>query len=282
MATTKLVDLTAALLERQAQIAVTLAALKRIEIFTADIEAQGFGVAVSDPADDAITITIMLASPTLIVVPEPPPPSPPPARADAPQGGAGEADQGGPVGAALVEEDTVGDIALKTGPLDAEERKIILSRTAEGVSRREIAEELHRRVQAIALFLTAHEYSAAEAQRKATTQFKPPAVAEVEAAPPQPTPEPPRTTHRGGPAWAIEIHHRLDRLGNDRVFTPKVDLDLVQRLAKGQKLGWISQDLGIDQPLLKARFGKLVPETGIVAQDRVLTVLRERAEDPAI
>jgi hypothetical protein len=82
----------------------------------------------------------------------------------------------------------------------------------------------------------------------------------------------------GVPGWRREIEDRLNRLGNAAPFTPQVDLALLEGLAKGHKLGWISSDLGIDFEPLKARFVRLVPEPGIVAQDRVLTVLRARAK----
>ena len=81
----------------------------------------------------------------------------------------------------------------------------------------------------------------------------------------------------GVPGWRREIGDRLSRLGNAAPFTPQVDLALLEGLAKGHKLGWISTDLGIDFEALKTRFRQLVPEPGIVAQDRVLTVLRARA-----
>jgi len=81
----------------------------------------------------------------------------------------------------------------------------------------------------------------------------------------------------GVPVWRREIEDRLNRLGNAAPFTPQVDLALLEGLAKGHKLGWISTDLGIDFDALKTRFRQLVPEPGIVAQDRVLTVLRARA-----
>jgi hypothetical protein len=81
----------------------------------------------------------------------------------------------------------------------------------------------------------------------------------------------------GVPVWRREIEDRLTRLGNAAPFTPQVDLALLEGLAKGHKLGWISTDLGIDFEALKTRFRQLVPEPGIVAQDRVLTVLRARA-----
>ena len=81
----------------------------------------------------------------------------------------------------------------------------------------------------------------------------------------------------GVPVWRREIEDRLTRLGNAAPFTPQVDLALLQGLAKGHKLGWISTDLGIDFDALKVRFRQLVPEPGIVAQDRVLAVLRARA-----
>jgi hypothetical protein len=81
----------------------------------------------------------------------------------------------------------------------------------------------------------------------------------------------------GVPVWRREIEDRLNRLGNAAPFTPKVDLALLEGLAKGHKLGWISTDLGIDFDALKTRFRQLVPEPGIVAQDRVGAVLRARA-----
>jgi hypothetical protein len=81
----------------------------------------------------------------------------------------------------------------------------------------------------------------------------------------------------GVPVWRREIEARLNRLGNASPFTPQVDLALLEGLAKGHKLGWISTDLGIDFDALKTRFRQLVPEPGIVAQDRVGAVLRARA-----
>ena len=81
----------------------------------------------------------------------------------------------------------------------------------------------------------------------------------------------------GVPGWRREIEDRLNRLGNPAPFTPQADLALVEGLAKGHKLGRIATDLGIDFYALSPRFRQLVPEPGIVAQDRVLTVLRARA-----
>ncbi len=123
--------------------------------------------------------------------------------------------------------------------------------------------------------------------RPADAPPRAPTAAEVVAAP-EPDPElvravveavvPPAPPFDPGvPVWRREIEDRLDRLGNAAPFTPQVDLALLEGLAKGHKLGWISTDLGIDFEPLKARFVRLVPEPGIVAQDRVLTVLRARA-----
>lgn len=50
-------------------------------------------------------------------------------------------------------------VDLRTGPLDADERAEILRLTAEGMSRRDIAGVIGRKVQTVALFLTAQEYS---------------------------------------------------------------------------------------------------------------------------
>jgi hypothetical protein len=82
----------------------------------------------------------------------------------------------------------------------------------------------------------------------------------------------------GVPVWRREIE---DRLGNAAPFTPQVDLALLEGLAKGHKLGWISADLGIDFVDLKRRFALLVPEPGIAAQARVLNMLRLRAAPKA-
>ena len=123
--------------------------------------------------------------------------------------------------------------------------------------------------------------------RPADAPPRAPTAAEVVAAP-EPDPElvravveavvPPAPPFDPGvPVWRREIEDRLNRLGNAAPFTPQVDLALLEGLAKGHKLGWISSDLGIDFEPLKARFVRLVPEPGIVAQDRVLTVLRARA-----
>ena len=81
----------------------------------------------------------------------------------------------------------------------------------------------------------------------------------------------------GVPVWRREIEDRLNRLGNAAPFTPQVDLALLEGLAKGHKLGWISTDLGIDFDSLKTRFRQLVPEPGIVAQERLGAELRRRA-----
>ena len=83
------------------------------------------------------------------------------------------------------------------------------------------------------------------------------------------------------PAWQRECEDRLDRLGNPAPFTPQVDLALLEGLAKGHKLNWISADLGIDFVDLKRRFALLVPEPGIVAQTRALEMLRLRAAPKA-
>jgi hypothetical protein len=85
----------------------------------------------------------------------------------------------------------------------------------------------------------------------------------------------------GVPVWRREIEDRLNRLGNAAPFTPQVDLALLEGLAKGHKLNWISADLGIDFVDLKRRFALLVPEPGIAAQARVLNMLRLRAAPKA-
>ena len=104
----------------------------------------------------------------------------------------------------------------------------------------------------------------------------PPAAAGIEAVvPPAPPFDP------GVPVWQREIQDRLDRLGNPAPFTPQVDLALLEGLAKGHKLNWISADLGIDFLDLKRRFTLLVPEPGIAAQARVLNMLRARAAPKA-
>jgi hypothetical protein len=103
-----------------------------------------------------------------------------------------------------------------------------------------------------------------------------PARAGIEAVvPPAPPFDP------GVPVWQREIQDRLDRLGNLAPFTPQVDLALLEGLAKGHKLNWISADLGIDFVDLKRRFALLVPEPGIAAQARVLNMLRLRAAPKA-
>ncbi len=123
--------------------------------------------------------------------------------------------------------------------------------------------------------------------RPADAPPRAPTAAEVVAAP-EPDPElvravveavvPPAPPFDPGvPVWRREIEDRLNRLGNAAPFTPQVDLALLEGLAKGHKLGWISTDLGIDFDALKVRFRQLVPEPGIVAQDRVGAVLRARA-----
>jgi hypothetical protein len=162
-----------------------------------------------------------------------------------------------------------------TGPFsDAEKARIAAMQGTQTVQ--QMAAVLNRRVQAVALYLNGQTNWMERVQAKLppapAAPVPEPVGAVVEAPVPPAPPFGPSV-----PGWRREIEDRLNRLGNPAPFTRQVDLALLEGLAKGHKLGWISSDLGIDFNGLKARFVRLVPEPGIVAQERVLTVLRARA-----
>ncbi len=162
-----------------------------------------------------------------------------------------------------------------TGPFSEDEKARIAAMQGTRTVQ-QMAAVLNRRVQAVALYLNGQTNWMERVQAKlppAPAAPVPEPVGAVMEAPVPPAPP----FDPGVPGWRREIEGRLNRLGNAAPFTPQVDLALLDGLAKGHKLGWISSDLGIDFEALKARFVRLVPEPGIVAQERVLTVLRARA-----
>jgi hypothetical protein len=162
-----------------------------------------------------------------------------------------------------------------TGPFSEDEKARIAAMQGTQTVQ-QMAAVLDRRVQAVALYLNWQKHSKEKVQEKLPPVPAAPVPEPVGAVVEAPVPPAP-PFGPGVPVWRREIEGRLDRLGNAAPFTPQVDLALLEGLAKGHKLGWISSDLGIDFEALKARFAGLVPEPGIVAQERVLTVLRARA-----
>lgn len=82
------------------------------------------------------------------------------------------------------------------------------------------------------------------------------------------------------PLWARQINATLNAIGYKPPFTPQLDLELVERLAQGEKLAEIAADTGIDAGKLKARFLALTPDgrPTLTEQQHLIEVLRVRAE----
>ncbi|MES2845621.1 MAG: hypothetical protein V4747_11380 [Pseudomonadota bacterium] len=190
----------------------------------------------------------------------------------------------------------LGPSAPILGPLTGAERAQILREVAAGKSRADIARDLNRRVQTVALFITS-----VEAVQKAATPNKivdelaaftkmghevepaatsvhpkgsqiAQAAASVAADAARPAlPSKPATV--AAPAVAVpplpiprddgrsfrqrEIGAMLDGLRARKGFDAELDLELVEALTKGQKLAVISADLGVDSRALADRWGDL-------------------------
>ena len=162
-----------------------------------------------------------------------------------------------------------------TGPFSEDEKARIAAMQGTQTVQ-QMAAALNRKVQSVALYLNGQTYLKKNAQEKLPPVPAAPVPEPVGAVMEHPVPPAP-PFDPGVPVWRREVEDRLNSLGNAAPFTPQVDLALLERLARGHKLGWISTDLDIDFNALRARFARLVLEPGIVAQERVLTVLRARA-----
>ncbi|MEH6776267.1 MAG: hypothetical protein V7668_20250, partial [Cereibacter changlensis] len=86
------------------------------------------------------------------------------------------------------------------------------------------------------------------------------------------------------PVWHAPIDRHLTTLGYSGGWSAGLDLDLVEGLSKGIKLGMLATDLGLDTSALKSRFTALTAcvrdDFGMMTieqQKRLLTVLRSRA-----
>ena len=111
------------------------------------------------------------------------------------------------------------------------------------------------------------------------------AVRPVAAAGPQPAPPPvpvetafvPSEGGVAAPRWLREIQDRLDTLGNAAPFTPAADLALCEALARGERGADVAAGLGVPLNVLRQRHIALLPDLGLVAQERLLAELRRRA-----
>ena len=105
------------------------------------------------------------------------------------------------------------------------------------------------------------------------------------AALPQPAPPPvpvetafvPSEGRVAPPRWLREIQDRLDTLGNAAPFTPAADLALCEALARGERGADVAAGLGVPLNVLRQRHIALLPDLGLVAQERLLAELRRRA-----
>lgn len=87
------------------------------------------------------------------------------------------------------------------------------------------------------------------------------------------------------PIWHRDLNAWLNAFGYKDPWTPGLDLDLVQSLARGSKLNVIAADFGIDIEQCKIRFNNLRKAAtedghfGIDQQTRLITVLKARARE---
>lgn len=80
------------------------------------------------------------------------------------------------------------------------------------------------------------------------------------------------------PAWHRAIDAGLNALGYVSPWSAALDLELVERLSRGEKLPVIALDFGIDLGAAKARWIALTPNgVSLKFQEQLLTVLRARA-----
>lgn len=79
------------------------------------------------------------------------------------------------------------------------------------------------------------------------------------------------------PRWLREIQDRLDALGNAAPFTRAADLALCEALARGERGADVAAGLGVPLNVLRQRHIALLPDLGLVAQERLLAELRRRA-----
>ena len=90
-------------------------------------------------------------------------------------------------------------------------------------------------------------------------------------------PAPPLGASLGLSVAERAVHQRLDRLGNPGLWTVEADLELLEGLARGAKLGVVAREIEIDVDACKARVAALVPHPSPEEQAQVLKALRQRA-----
>jgi len=167
-----------------------------------------------------------------------------------------------------------------------------------GMSTKVIANTLGRPVEGTKFRLNVKlrdRISAAKRAAAAPLQVDPaPAPADAPVARPEPRPEPrppaPATLKpsvhafdASRPLWWRQIEAVLDSIGHKAPWTPALDLELIEELARGRKLAEIAADMRIDPAKVKDRFFTLNPagRPSLVDQERLLQVLRARAAPAA-
>lgn len=178
-----------------------------------------------------------------------------------------------------------------TGPLTEAERRQIIAAIEAGQSRREIAMNMNRRLQTVALFATAWEKNrpaptTKENDRVVVPSSSPrldnpvmtggpdasdapdtgqaPAAASVPTADAAPIPAPvqqaapsPITPDDDRPSRQRQIGRMLNVVRPRRGFDPELDLEVAEAIMRGDKLPQIALDLGVDGNDLKFRWSDL-------------------------
>jgi len=85
------------------------------------------------------------------------------------------------------------------------------------------------------------------------------------------------------PLWFRQLDAVLTAIGYKTPWTPALDLELVEELARGRRVAEVAADMKIDAAAVKARWFALTPDgrPTITEQEQLLKVLRHRAQGVA-
>lgn len=162
--------------------------------------------------------------------------------------------------------------AQVTGPLSDPEKDVMALAKIEGREAAEVAAELNRRLQTVAIYMSKLPSTAEEDQADTC-------------GPAEPAPKPVEQTPPGyaSEAWRqLEVH--LNALGNKGDWTPGRDLILIEGLGRGVDKAVLADQLGVEIGEMMARFRALVPggKFATAEEQQLLTrVLRFRYEAAA-
>ena len=171
-------------------------------------------------------------------------------------------------------------------PWTDEEDARAIEMKRDGMSARKIAEALGRPVQGTCFRLSKVLQDRIKQPAKSPTAKSPAAIP----AEPQTKGDTPKGAAVAAPQfdpttplWFRQLDAVLTAIGYKTPWTPALDLELVEELARGRRVAEVAADMKIDAAAVKARWFALTPDgrPTITEQEQLLKVLRHRAQGVA-